>query len=359
MLPVLHLRAYLPPKLKHWLRRLYVRVATVSWDTVAAVTLFHFTLSYFLLIQAGEKELSAFHVFWYFYLTTATTVGYGDFSPATTLGRYVVTVFVMPGGISLFTTVIAKAAQGFADQWSKRMKGMGNYEGLSGHIVILGWHGWRTERMIELLRGDASERREIVLVAVHEENPQPGVLHFVRALSLSAVEALQRAGIPAADLVIAVGGDDNETLTAALSAGALNEKAHLVAYFEQPDFARILDQHCRNAESIVSVSMENTVRAAQDPGSFQLVSQLLSSLYGPTQFRIRVPGQTEVIPFGIVFAHFKDHHEATILGLRFPQGKLVLNPASSLNVVPGTDVYYMAERRITPSKVNWPTMQSS
>lgn len=354
MLPVIHLRSILPRQIAHWLRLLYVRVSVLSWDMVLAAAAIHFFASYLLLLYVGETAFNSLHLFWYFYMTTATTVGYGDFSPVTTPGRYVVTLFVMPGGISLFTTAIAKLAQGFADQWSKRMKGLSNYAEMSGHIVILGWHGQRTERMIELLRGDASERREMVLMAVREDNPEPGVLRFVRATSLSAVEALERAGVRTAGLIIAVGGDDNETLTAALSAGAMNEGAHLVAYFEQPDFADILDQHCENAESIVSVSMENTVRAAQDPGSFLLVSQLLSSLTGPTQFRIRVPKRIGVMPFGVLFTHFKEYHEATILGLRNPRGKLVLNPRSDQRVETGADVYYMADRRIADNQASWP-----
>ncbi len=357
MLPVIHLESVLPPRVAHWLRLLYVRVSVLSWDAILTAAAIHLFASYLLLLYVGETAFRSFHVFWYFYLTTATTVGYGDFSPVTTPGRYVVTLFVMPGGIILFTTMIAKLAQGFADQWSRRMKGLGNYEEMSGHVVILGWHGHRTKRMIALLRGDASEQREMVLVAEREDNPEPGTLRFVRSSSLSSTEALGRAGVRTAGLIIAVGGDDNETLTASLSAGAMNESAHLVAYFEQPDFARILGQHCKNAESIVSMSMENTVRAAQDPGSFLLISRLLSSLSGPTQFRLRVPKRISVIPFGTLFAHFKEHHEATILGLRNPQGKLVLNPPSDHNAEPGAEVYYMADCRITSDQVSWPAMQ--
>lgn len=354
MLPVLHVSGVMPLRVKLWVRHLYVRLSQLSWETVGVLALAHFFLSYVLLRIAGEEVFHSFHTFWYFYLTTATTVGYGDLSPSEVLGRYVVTLFVMPGGISLFTTVIAKLAQGFADQWSMRMKGLVNYEDKKGHIVILGWHGQRTERMIQLFHGDTTEAREMVLVAVREDNPEPGVLGFVRSPSLSDPDALRRAGVPRASLIVAVGGDDNETLTAALSAGAMNPDAHMVAYFEQPPYADILEQHCRNAESIVSMSMENTVRAAQDPGSFLVLSKLLSSLRGPTQFRVRVPDACSVMPFADLFALFKDRHEATILAVRDPRGEIVLNPRSDYRVEPGAEVYYMADSRITDQQVAWP-----
>jgi voltage-gated potassium channel len=333
---------------------LYARVSQLSWEAVGALAATHFFLSYLLLRLAGEESAQSIHTFWYFYLTTATTVGYGDLSPVTLFGRYAVTLFVMPGGISLFTTVIAKLAQAFADQWSMRMKGLGNHADKKDHIVILGWHENRTERMVELFRGDHTEARDMVLVATREDNPDPGMLSFVRSPSLSDPEALRRAGAERAELIVAVGGDDNETLTAALTAGAMNPRAHLVAYFEQPSYADILGTHCKNAESVISMSMENTVRAAQDPGSFQVVSHLASSLQSPTQYRMIVPAGTPSMPFGELFSLFKDQHEATILALRDTQRQLVLNPRSQLRVEPGTEIYYMADRRIADKTIRWP-----
>jgi voltage-gated potassium channel len=353
MLPVVHVSSVMPRRMRLWLRLLYARLSQLSWVTIGILAVTHFSLSYVLLRLSGEDVFYSFHTFCYFYLTTATTVGYGDLSPVSIPGRYAVTLFVMPGGISLFTTVIAKLAQAFADQWSMRMKGLGNYADKHGHIVILGWRGSRSERMLDLFRGDDTEQREMVLVAVREDNPAPGMLSFVRSSSLSDPQSLERAGARRADLIVAVGGDDNETLTAALSAGAMNPRAHLVAYFEQPSYAEILGQHCKNAESVVSMSMENTVRAAQDPGSFLVVSHLFSALRGPTQYRMQMPVEQSPVIFGDLFSRFKEEHEATILALRDPKGTLVLNPRSDHRVEPGSEIYYMADRRISDKAVRW------
>lgn len=333
------------------LRRLYAQLQDVSWRVVAVAGSAHFVASYWLLRAVGEGDLSSLNVFWYFYVTTATTVGYGDLSPVTTPGRYVVTLFVMPGGITLFTTLIAKAAQSFADGWRKRMKGHVSYAHLNGQIVVLGWSGYRSVRLIELLAQDAAPAQELVVVADLEENPLPGQVNFVRTGVLSDTAALERAGVPSAALVVTFAADDNETLTAALAAGALNRDVHLVAYFMERSSADILQLHCPNAECVVSLSVENTARASLDPGSSKLVTDLLSP-DGHTQYLLEVPADVAPQRYGALFTMMKEVHDATLLGVRVA-GEVVLNPPLTYTVAPGTQLYCMAERRIAPEEVAW------
>ncbi len=87
-------------------KRIYFRVSGLSWDTVIALTAFHFGVSWGLLFLIGGENISSGDIFWYFYLISATTVGYGDYSPATEAGRMVTVLWVIPGGIALFTTII-------------------------------------------------------------------------------------------------------------------------------------------------------------------------------------------------------------------------------------------------------------
>ena len=96
-------------------RRLYNRISSLSWDTVLTMTFIHFATSWGLIAFVGGEKIASGEIFWYFYATTATTVGYGDYSPTTAAGRVVATIWVMPGGIALFTTIIAKIVQQFSD----------------------------------------------------------------------------------------------------------------------------------------------------------------------------------------------------------------------------------------------------
>ena len=347
------LNRFLPTQFNRWLARAYVHASRLRWGFVLGLCVGHMALSYGSLWWAAEAALLSPTVFWYFYVTTATTVGYGDFSPSSTIGQFVVTLFVMPGGIVLFTTILAKLIQDVTNAWRKRMNGLQDYSQLAGHIVLVGWCGPRTSRMVELIRGDESDARDILLLANIAENPLPNQLMFVQADNLASPASIQQAGVPQADLVIVLCQDDHESLTAALAVGAVYQQ-HLVVYFEQASFAALLQQHCPNAEAVVSLSVENTVRTAQDPGSSQVVSQLLSNLEGQTQYRIQVPVDQATVTYGELFWLFKQQYDATLLGLRDDAGQIRLNPTSATLVPGGTALFIMAAKRLLSDQIAWP-----
>ena len=338
-------------------KRVYARVSGLSWDTVTVLTASHFAVSWGLLILVGSEEIASSNVFWYFYATTATTVGYGDYSPVTEAGRLVTVLWIMPGGIALFTTIIAKVVQQVSGRWRKRMRGLSSYENLEDHIVILGWHGSRTQRMVEHIRGDRGEHdREIVLCSAQAiENPMPDQVRFVRGSALNTPELLRRAAVTNAVYIIALGHDDNETLSAALGAAAINRDAHLVAYFDQQSFADLLKAHCTHAECVVSLSIELMVRSAQDPGSSRVQRQLLSTLEGPTQFSLQVPSNIAAVSYGALFSEMKSKHDATLFGVAESTlaEDLILNAPVDRQVGSGTILYFMAARRIEAAEIDW------
>ena len=344
-------------------KQIYARISGLSWETVFVSTACHFFLSWGLLILAGDEEIANGDLFWYFYITTSTTVGYGDFSPTTGPGRLVTVLWIMPGGIALFTTIIAKVVQQISDKWRQKMRGLSSYENLENHIVILGWHGSKTQRMVDHIRGDRSESdRDIVLCSAEAiENPMPDQVRFVRDTALNTSELLRRAAVAAAGYIIALGHDDNETLAAALGASAVNHDAHLVAYFDQPSFANLLKSHCPHAECNVSLSIEMMVRSAQDPGSSRVQRQLLSTLEGPTQFSLSVPEDVAAVSYGALFAELKSKHDATLFGVaKTTLGEdLVLNAANDHSVESGTILYLMAAERIQATDIDWLSLSTN
>jgi voltage-gated potassium channel len=324
------------------------------------MTVFHIAVSWGLLALVGGEKIASGGIFWYFYATTATTVGYGDYSPITQAGRVVTILWIMPGGIALFTTIIAKIVQQVSDKWRKRLRGLASYENFTDHIVILGWHGSRTQRMVDHIRGGQGEQeRNIVLCSAQDiENPMPDQVRFVRGTTLNTPDLLHRAAVANAKYIIALGHDDNETLAAALGAAAVNDSSHIVAYFDQENFANILKAHCPHAECNVSLSIELMVRSAQDPGSSRVQNQLLSTLEGPTQFSLRVPADANAVTYGALFSDLKNKPDATVFGVAQSVlgDDLILNAPSEYRVNPGMILYFMAAQRIEPAQIDWRAM---
>lgn len=162
-------------------RSIRTQVRKVSWGVVAAALLLHMAGTYALMLLAGEAKLIAADTFLYFYMTTATTIGYGDLTPGTTLGRHLVALFVMPGGVALFASVLAKTSATLLTFWKRHQMGTINYDDMQGHTVLVGWRGRESQRLVKLLLADCSTDDEgIVLVAEGlAENPMPDAIRFV------------------------------------------------------------------------------------------------------------------------------------------------------------------------------------
>ena len=327
----------------------------LNWVALAFVLFAHFVVSLGGMWLAGEQEL--FGHWFYFYITTATTVGYGDLSPVTVAGRWLAALWIMPGGVVLFAGFLGKLSTFFILIWRKNMQGRGDYSDLENHIVILGWHGQRTTRMIQLIYGDTRRvNRKVVLCTTEEiENPFPGQVLFVRGENYNDETMLHRTGILTADRIIVDRSNDDQTLSTCLTLSAMDVQGHIVAWFDQGAQARLLKKHCPHIECHTNISVELLVRSAQDPGSFRLQGQLLSTLEGPTQYSVRVPDEFSGSSFGRLLEYFKTRHEAIALGIADSAtgNDLRLNPATNERVKSGQLIYFMSAERIRSDEINW------
>jgi voltage-gated potassium channel len=342
------------------LKTVYAHFARLSWDALVLLFALHVLVAYSVLRVLEAGEITEGIAFWYYYVTTATTIGYGDIAPKTPGGRLFTTLWIMPGGIMLFTVSIAKFLKFIADLWRKRMRGQADYSHLEDHIVILGWQGLRTQRMIdEIVADTGAVKREIVLCTTKEiENPMPDTVKFVRDKEFSESALHRRAGTARAAIVIVLGHDDHDTLAGALAAASLNKIGHIVAHFEQQSVADLLSAHCPRAESMVSLSIEMMVRAALDPGSSHVQRDLLSVFGGQNNFSMRVPDNAPALHYGHVLKMLKENHDATLIAMADDSSGKGLHPNAAMDaqVAPGTVLYYIAARRIDPSAVTWSTV---
>jgi voltage-gated potassium channel len=342
------------------LKTLYAHFTRLAWDALFLLVAVHVLVSYAGMRLFETGEITERIAFWYYYVTTVTTIGYGDIAPKTPEGRLFTTLWIMPGGIMLFTASIAKFIQFIADRWRKRMRGEADYSYLEGHIIILGWQGLRTQRMVDEIVADVGAiRREIVLCTTKDlENPMPDKVKFVRDKALSEAGLHHRAGSAGAAVIIVLGHDDNDTLAAALAAASVNKHAHLVAYFEQQSFADLLSAHCPHAETMVSLSTEMMVRAALDPGSSRVQRDLLSVVGGQNNFSMRVPADAPALRYGHLLQSLKQHHNATLIAVADDTAGSGLRPnaAGDADVTPGDVLYYIAARRLDPAQVDWRAM---
>lgn len=322
-------------------------MADLHWTLLAILIGLHALSTWGLMLLAGEEKLQAPATFFYWYATTAYTVGYGDLSPQSDAGRLITALWVFPGAIAAFTTVVAKVLAAIGDVWRVRRAGKGDYSRMTDALVLIGYHPARTPKMIAELCADLSPDQTLVLLTRQTLTDLDSRIRYVQTESLTSTAALTRAGVPGASRVLVFTDSDADTLAATLAAVSLTgPSAHVVCYFEDEDNARLLDQHCPEVEIVLSAGPEMVARACKDPGSSQVISALSSHLDpGATLFSLSWP---EGAPgrFGDLARSLLDR-SATLLAIQSASATMpTFNPPPDLAVQPGDRLYYVAADRL-------------
>ncbi|MCB2077741.1 MAG: ion transporter [Novosphingobium sp.] len=348
------------PIIRNIWSRMYVAIATLSWTVLAACFFGHAVLSWFFLSLADEGDLTDDTVtFAYYYMTTATTVGYGDLSPSGQAGRLVDAIYVLPGSIALFTAFLGKAVSDISGFWRRRLQGLGDFTERTGHTIVVGWQGSRSRRLIDGLLHDRAQGEHIVLLATGvAENPMPDIVDFVLAEALSDLAAYARAGAAGAATVVIRGADDDDTLAATLAARAAAPSAHVVASFEAESTAALVRKQMPTVEVMTSIAADRLVRAARDPGSSRLAELMFSGHTEDTAYSLRVPDSAGAMGYFDVLCHLKRHHDLTLIGVsRNAEGAVDLNCSMDCEVGPGDALFYIADQRCDPAGIDWQAIQ--
>lgn len=339
-------------------RSLRGHLRRISWTVVVAALALHMAGTWLLMSWAGEEKLLGWDAFVYYYVTTASTIGYGDLSPGGAAGRWVAALFVMPGAIALFASILAKTSSGLIQFWRRHQMGKMSYQdNLHGHTVLIGWHGRESERLVQLLLADTHTDDEgIVLVAEGvAENPLPDQIRFVAVASYAECDDYARAALATAARVIVHTDHDDRSLAAVFAVMAHQPRAHVVAHFESAAVAQLVRNHYPHVECTRPLHVDVIARAAQDAGSSLVAGEWLGA-GGPTQFSLEVPAAVAPVQAGRVAAAFRAQ-SALWIGYRDGRSAApVLNPPDHVEIAPGTLLYYLADARIDSARVPWASL---
>lgn len=327
------------------LRRLFAAlIVKTDFTQVVALTLGYFLVSYSLLYLSDEHSLTGAD-FLYWVIVTASTVGYGDLSPSTQLGKMATVLWIIPVGLSVFAFIIGKVGYLVVDILNRRKKGL-LMSGLSSHCIIVGWNGTRTERLIELIKASDKQNAHKILLCSNtiKENPLPNLVEFVAVDSYTHAPTMNNARVSDASKIIFDLEDDSLTLTSALYCNSKNPDCHKTAYVEDSELILLMQHHCPNVEVIPPVSVEMMAISSIYPGASAVQKQLLDSTTGTSQYSIIWRNQ-ESVSFDSLLNRFKESHNAIVIGASI-NGELILNPASDQPICSGDELIYIASKPI-------------
>jgi voltage-gated potassium channel len=296
------------------------------------------------LVEPPGSDIVAPQNYWWYFVVTAATVGYGDFFPVSAAG-HVVGSYVIVGGIVTLTLLFSRLADYLQSVRGKRRRGVVALE-LSDHVVVLGYLPGRTERMLAELH--AENATPIALCAWDDvpENPVPedAVVSFVRG-DLAHADVMERACVRRARTVIVDGRDDNETLAIAVAVEHANSGVHTVAALRDLGRRDSL-RYVNPGIACVQWHMPSLItEEALDPGITEVYSDLMSSGGQGNTYSVRLPPGHGFAAFGDCQVHLGRTFGATVLAVRGAHG-LTVNPSWDASVPAGTTLYYVGRARI-------------
>ncbi|MFE6506974.1 ion channel [Nocardioides sp. NPDC057767] len=287
--------------------------------------------------------------YWWWFLVTATTVGYGDFFPETTGGRFV-GAYVVFGSITTLAILFSRISAIIENAKGRRMRGEISFSGRS-HIVLLGYTAGRTERLLaELL---SEPEREVVLATWEDqlsEHPLAGEerLHFVRG-DLTDLSVLGRTGLSGAHSVLIDARDDNEAVTLTVAAHTSAPSVHTIVALRDLRVQRTI---FRIDTTVHCVQWHNTQLIAEelsDPGIAE-VYQELATAGGKGTYSLIVPSGAASATVEVWQGALGRGHGATLLAVRTLDG-IQVSPPWDLPVTPGARVFYIASDRLDYDEV--------
>ena len=336
----------------------------LTWPAMFTLILLQALITYLLFFIAQEDKLTNHPLeFFYYNMVVVSTVGFGDFSPVSQLGKAIVSLWQIPSGLIIFASFISKTTQLFIDIARKNMNGSNDFSYLDDHILLLCWDKDSTEQIVQLILGDKKRKKRQILLCVTDDiqNPFPEIeeISFVKLRTFSDTNELARISLNKAKRIIIDGKSDDETLSIALSIATYADKtANITAHFFDQTKAKLLKMHCPHIECSIDNSAKMMVKSMQDPGSSQVTEQLLSTLEGATLYSFQVPELAVEINFGLLFQRFKQQYDMVLLGYSKDKNgdDTCLNPKNSTMINSAYHLYYVANERINADEIDWKSL---
>ncbi|MCR4735115.1 MAG: NAD-binding protein [Treponema sp.] len=221
------------------------------------VILFIIMLVIFLSEQKTNSAInSLFDAFWYT-IVTITTVGYGDITPSSLLGR-ISAIMLLLVGVAIFGTLSGKIASFILDRQQKKDRGLLKMKNMKNHLLICGWKPGFEYILEGMLTANPEIPPENIVIlnnAKHEEieriqaNEKLKAINFLRG-DFTDEETLLKAQIKSADRVMILADrseqfstleTDSRTVLAVITIKNLNPRIYCVAEIIDSKFEKHLD----------------------------------------------------------------------------------------------------------------------
>jgi len=317
-------------------------------------------ISFYLTEAPVNPDLDDFADALWWSIVTITTVGYGDLTPMTALGRVVAGTLMVAGmaTLALFAGVVGSTLINSVLSMREESFRMSNYV---DHIVICGYDAG-TRMLLDTLREelDLAEHPVVIFAPTPRPADVPSDFYWMQGDPTKESE-LEKARLAYADAVIVAGrrdtipqqADAHTILVTFTIRRFLKDKAHVTARRQRPLYlvAEILDaenvEHARaaGADEVIQttrIGFSLLAHAVEAHGTATLVGNL-ADVQGNSVFVTPAPRSLpEPATFEVVARELKKRHGVLVVGVRTPDDKDIINCDGGLEVTPEHCIIYIA-----------------
>ncbi|MEM9674200.1 MAG: potassium channel family protein [Bacteroidota bacterium] len=316
-----------------------------NWYILGLVLIAYFAITYLLYWVERDQEGTSFShpadAFW-FTIVTLSTVGYGDYTPVSTVGRIIGVIFIL-GSVGILGYFISQLTTQVSAYLEKKRLGLLGTK-FTNHILVIGWDKFGKEVVEEVVH--SGNRVAIVcndktgIDLIHEAFDGKHV--FALFTDYSNIEALEKANIQEAATVFINFEDDTEVLIYLLNLKKAYPNLNYVVSLSNPSLKETFAATgVRYVVSKTEIASRLVASYTFEPDVAMMAESLMTSAlegedYDLLEYRVTQQNPYLNQDYLDAFISLKKDHECVLVGINKKQSDgsrlLKKNPPTGVNI---------------------------